>query len=122
MILAPGKLDALNADARDVMLVFMETGARPSELVNLRKDQIRLLAAIPHIRVEVLERDDNAPGRELKTEQSERDIPLVGLALDAMRRHPDGFARHFDKGDNLSATLMKHLKRHKLLPTPKHTA
>jgi hypothetical protein len=56
----------------------------------------------------------------LKTEHSERDVPLVGLALDAMRRHPDGIPRYFDKGANLSATLMKHFKKHKLLPSEKH--
>ena len=56
----------------------------------------------------------------LKTEHSERDIPLVGLALDAMRRHPNGFPRYFDKGSSLSATLMKHFGNHELLPTDKH--
>ena len=45
-----------------------------------------------------------AEGRVLKTEHSERDIPLVGLALAAMRRHADGFPRYFDKGSSLSAT------------------
>ena len=62
---------------------------RPSELVNLTKDRIKLDANIPHIRVEAQDRDDDTPGRELKTEQSERDIPLVGFALEGMRRHPD---------------------------------
>jgi len=46
---------------------------------------------------------------------------LQSAALDAMRRHPDGFPRYFDKGSNLSATLMKHFKKHKLLPSEKHT-
>jgi hypothetical protein len=57
----------------------------------------------------------------LKTEHSARDVPLVGMALDAMRRHPDGFPRYFDKGSNLSATLMKHFKKRELLPTEKHS-
>lgn len=92
----------------------METGARPSEIANLSKTKIVLDAPIPYIRIE-------AEGRLLKTEHSERDIPLIGLALDAMRRHPDGFPRYHDRGSNLSATLMKHFKRAKLLPTPKHS-
>lgn len=121
VILAPGNLDNLNEDARDIIFLVMETGARPSELVNLTKDRIRLDANIPYIRVEAQDRDDDAPGRELKTVQSERDIPLVGLALEAMRRHPEGFARYFDKADNFSAAANKHFKKHKLLPTPKHT-
>ena len=81
VILAPGKLDELNEEARDVVYVVMETGARPSEIVNLTAAQIVLDAPIPFIRI-------RAEGRVLKTEHSERDIPLVGLALDAMRRHP----------------------------------
>lgn len=121
VVLAPGKLDTLNDDARDMVYLIMETGARPSELANLSKDRIKLDADIPYIRVEALERDDDAPGRELKTVQSKRDIPLVGLALEAMRRHPDGFPRYFDKADNFSAAANKHFKKWKLLPTPKHT-
>jgi integrase len=112
-ILAPGKLDELNAEARDVVYVVMETGARPSEIVNLTKQRIVLDAEIPHIKIA-------AEGRLLKTEHSERDIPLVGLALDAMRRHSQGFPRYFDKGSSLSATLMKHFDKHGLLPTAKH--
>ena len=113
VVLAPGKLDELNDDARDVIYVVMETGARPSEIVNLTAPRIMLDADIPHIRIE-------AEGRILKTEHSERDIPLVGMALEAMKRHPDGFARYFDKGSSLSATLMKHFTKHGLLPTDKH--
>ena len=113
VILAPGKLDELNEEARDAVYAMMETGARPSEIVNLTAAQIVLDAPIPFIRI-------RAEGRVLKTEHSERDIPLVGLALDAMRRHPDGFPRYFDKGSSLSATLMKHFGKHELLPTDKH--
>jgi integrase len=75
---------------------------------------IALDAPIPHIRI-------MAEGRVLKTEQSEREIPLVGVALDAMRRHPSGFPRYFDKGSNLSATLQKHFKSRDLLPSDKHS-
>lgn len=109
VILAPGALDGLNDEARDVIYIVMETGCRPSEIVNLSKSRIKLDVDIPHIRVE-------AEGRLLKTEHSERDIPLVGMALEAMKRHPAGFPRYHDNGDNLSATIMKHLKKEKLLP------
>ncbi|EHR03237.1 tyrosine-type recombinase/integrase [Bradyrhizobium sp. WSM471] len=113
VILAPGNLDDLNDDARDVVYAVMETGARPSEIVNLTASRIMLDAEVPFIRIK-------AEGRVLKTEHSERDIPLVGYALEAMKRHPQGFARYFDKGSSLSATLMKHFDKHKLLPTEKH--
>jgi integrase len=114
VILAPSKLDDLNEEARDTVYAMIETGARPSEIVNLTAAQIVLDAPIPFIRI-------RAEGRVLKTEHSERDIPLVGLALDAMQRHSNGFPRYFDRGSNLSATLMKHFKRHGLLPSEKHS-
>jgi integrase len=114
IILADGALADLNDEARDIVLVAMETGARPSEIVNLSKARIRLTAGVPHIRIA-------AEGRLLKTDHSERAVPLVGMALEAMRRHPDGFPRYFDKGSNLSAAVMKHFKKHGLLPTPQHS-
>ena len=121
VILAPGNLDKLNDDARDIVYLLMETGARPSELANLTRERIKLDGKIPYISVEALERDDERRGRELKTVQSKRDIPLVGLALEAMRRHVDGFPRYFDRADNFSAAANKHFKKWKLLPTPKHS-
>ena len=114
VILAPGALDGLNDEARDVIYIVMETGARPSEIVNLSRSRIILDAEIPHIQIA-------AEGRLLKTELSERTIPLVGMALEAMRGHPAGFERYRDKGSNLSATLMKHFKRRELLPSPQHS-
>ena len=113
-ILAPGVLDGLNDEARDAVFIIMETGARPSEIVNLTKSRIVLDGQVPHIRIQ-------AEGRLLKTEHSERDIPLVGMALEAMKRHRNGFPRYFDKGSNFSAAVMKRLKKQKLLPTPKHS-
>ena len=113
-ILALGALDGLNDEARDVIYVMTETGARPSEIVNLTNSRIVLDGPIPYIRIE-------AEGRLLKPDHSARDIPLVGLALEAMKRHPRGFPRYADKGSMLSATLMKHFKSRKLLPTPKHS-
>jgi integrase len=114
MILADDALGDLNGEARDVVYVVMETGARPSEIVNLSKARIRLDAEIPHILIA-------AEGRLLKTEHSERAVPLVGRAFEAMRRRPNGFPRCFDKGSNLSAAVMKHFRKHKLLPTAKHS-
>jgi integrase len=113
-ILALGALDELNDEARDVIYVVMETGARPSEIVNLTKHRIVLDAPIPHIRIQ-------AEGRLLKTDHSERSIPLCGLALEAMKRHRNGFPRYYDKGSNLSAVVMKYFKKAKLLPTTKHS-
>jgi integrase len=113
VILPHGKFQFMNEEARDAIYVIMETGARPSEILNLSEQRIMLDGEIPYIRIE-------AESAELKTEYSERDIPLVGMALEAMRRHPKGFPRYFDNADSFSATAMKHFKKHKLLPSKKH--
>jgi hypothetical protein len=44
-----------------------------------------------------------ADGRKLKTEDSEREIPLLGVALAAMKLQPKGFPRYRDKSASLSA-------------------
>ena len=58
-----------------MLYVMIETGMRPSEIVNLRETAIHLDAPIPY--VEIL-----PDGRQLKTEDSKRQLPLVGVALD----------------------------------------
>lgn len=113
-ILAPGALDAMNAEERAIVLVMINTGARPSEIANLRRPRIILDSNIPHIQV----RPDD---RVLKTEFSYRDIPLVGIALEAMRQFRDGFPRYRDNGDALSAAVNKFFEDHGLRETPEHT-
>lgn len=112
--LQPGPIDALNPQARAIFLALIETGCRPSEIANLRASTIHLDADVPHISIEP-ER-----GLEIKTRSSIRKIPLVGVSLAALQAYPEGFPRYFDKPDVLSQTLMKWLKAHDLLPTPKH--
>jgi integrase len=113
-ILAPGALDRLNAEARAAVHVMINTGARPSEIINLRRPHIILDAEIPHIKV----RPDD---RVLKTEFSFRDLPLVGIALEAMRAFPDGFAHYYDKGDAFSAAVNKYFAGHGMKPTELHS-
>lgn len=55
-------------------------------------------------------------GRAVKTDQSKREIPLVGVVLMAMRVQPDGFPRYRDKAEVLSALepfrfSWKHIRR-----------
>lgn len=107
-------LAGLNPEARRVLLAMIETGARPSEIANLRPDGIRLDAAAPHIRIAP------AKGLEIKTRSSIREIPLVGVSLAAIAAQPEGFPRYFDRADSLSAVLMKYLRENGLLPSPAH--
>ncbi len=108
-ILANGALDDLNPEARRVVYLLCETGLRLSEACNLSAATIDLQSPVPHVRV-------RAEGRQLKTSQSQRDIPLVGVALMAMRHHPAGFPRYRDKADSLSAIINKVFSSKNLRP------
>jgi integrase len=118
-ILAAGALSRLNAEARAILLVLIETGARPSEICNLTADNIHLQEDVPHI-VIAPRRDPDNP-REIKTRSSIRSVPLVGVALVALKAFPAGFPRYADKGDSLSATLNKYLRENELFPSKDHT-
>lgn len=107
--LAEGALDALNNEARRVIYLIVETGVRLSEACGLTEKAIHLDGLIPYI--EVLDDD-----RETKTPGSVRFIPLVGVALMAMRAQPKGFPRYLDKADTLSATVNAFLTDNGLRP------
>jgi len=113
-IFAKGALDGLNEDGRLVLYIVADTGLRPSEVVNLTGNGIFLNAPIPHVSV-------LPEGRRLKTADSRREIPLVGAALAALKKRPQGFPRYRDKASNLSATVNKYLWENGLRPTKDHT-
>jgi integrase len=110
-----GALAGLNEEARLVLYVMVETGLRLSEIVNLRKNTIILDAPIPHVRI-------IADGRRLKTDDSEREIPLTGVALKALKMKPNGFPKYRDKATSLSATVNKYMMENGLRPTRDHSA
>lgn len=85
-----------------------------SEICNLMPEDIKLRVAVPHISIKPRQ------NRELKTSDSERDIPLVGVALVAMQACPEGFEHYRDKGELVSANLMKAFRNRNLLPTKNH--
>lgn len=119
VIFKPGALAGLNAEARGIVLVVAELGARPSEICNLVREMIVLDHEVPHLKIEP--RDDPDDPREIKTDASIRLVPLVGIALEVMKKHPDGFPRYKDKENSLSATLNKFFRENGLLPSPKHS-
>ena len=70
---------------------------------------------VPYISIRV--RTD----REVKTDTSERDIPLVGISLEAAKRAaPRAFSRYYDRNELVSANMMKNLRNRGLLETPNH--
>jgi len=113
-ILAPGAFKGLNEQAALIVYVLIETGCRPSEIGNLEEEDIVLGHAVPHIRIRPKEH------RQIKTRSSIREIPLVGVSLEAMKKAPTGFDRYRDKNNLLSASLMKAFKSRGLLPSAKH--
>jgi site-specific recombinase XerD len=89
-LLAPDVLAGLNGEARAILSVMINTGARPLEIIGLEPEHIRLEGNIPTIKI-------TAAGRALKTKYTERTIPLVGVSLEAIRLHPEGFPHYRDK-------------------------
>lgn len=113
-ILAEGALMGLNSEVRRTVMLIADTGLRLSEAVNLNATTIHLDCAIPYI--EVL-----PDGRHVKTEDSVREIPLVGVALAVMRLQPNGFPKYVDRGDAFSTEVNRYLTDCGLRQTPKHT-
>lgn len=113
-LLAPGKLDGLNPEAKAILLVMVNTGCRPSELAALSSNTIRLNANVPHIAIEPEE-------RQVKSKHAIRIVPLLGISLEAMRAFPQGFPRYRQNSASLSATVNKFLRENDLLETEEHT-
>lgn len=109
-ILAPGALDGMNEEARDILHICINTGCRPSEVCCVQPHQMHLQANVPHF--ELLEED-----RELKTAASIRNVVLLGIALEAMkRRHKaGGFPRYHGKNNTMTTVINKYLRENKLL-------
>ena len=99
-----GAMSSLNDEARDLTIVLIETGARPAEICGLTRRTIFLDANLPFIRI-------RPEHQELKTDQSERDVPLIGRALEVMRKYPNGFSRYRLNAGNYCATVNKALKK-----------
>jgi len=114
-ILKQGALDNLNEDGRLIIYTMVETGMRLGEVCNLRPQDIRIDDEVPH--VEVADRDD----RRQKTDYSIRRVPLVGVALWAMKQRQNGFPRYQDKADSASAIINKIMNKNNLRPTKRHT-
>ena len=113
-ILAPNVFKGLNREAALLCYALIEMGCRPSELANIAPENIRLDDEIPHIRIR------SSSKRALKSTASVREIPLIGVSLEAMKCAPNGFPHYQDRGYLLSQTLQKGFKIRGLLPTVSH--
>jgi integrase len=113
-LLAPNAMAGLNEEARAILLVMINTGARPSELAALTPECIKLDAEVPHISIEAVE-------RQLKSRNAKRVIPVLGVSHEALSAFPQGFPRYRGSSASLSATINKFLRKNGLLETDKHS-
>lgn len=102
MLLKDGGMDKLNLEARALIYITIETGMRLSEICNLTKDNIVLNHKHPHLHIE----DTQVA---VKSVDSVRRLPIVGVALMAFRAFPEGFPNYYDYADRASATINKFL-------------
>lgn len=113
-------LGGLNAQARQIVLMMINTGCRPSEIAGLKVKHIHLTKGAESIAL-------RADGRTLKTANSSRDMPLAGVSLSAAREAaqaatergagPDDWLfPRYAEGDTLSAVAGKYLRANDLLP------
>jgi integrase len=78
-----------NPELRAILAVMENTGLHAKEIVFLTEDDIKLAAPIPHLCVQ-----PNEHRSFLKTDNRIRKVPLLGVALDAMKKFPRGFPRY----------------------------
>lgn len=121
-ILGAGRLDNLNDQARRIVQIMINTGARPSEIAGTKLSHFDLTANIPLMYI--LPED-----RQLKNDHSRRAIPLVGISLEAARKAVIGaqkanrdevFPRYFGK-DKISAAVNSFFVDNGLKETPETT-
>ena len=114
-VLAPGATRKWRPELQLITLMLIETGSRPSEIINLRVEDFHMDEPVPYISIKA--RTD----REIKTDTSARDIPLVGIALEAAKRAaPRAFEHYQDRSELFSANMMKNFRNRGLFETPDH--
>ena len=112
-LLGENPLPGTNEEIRDVLIIMAETGAGPSEITGALPHHFRVYDEIPHIQIK-------EEGRKLKNKFRVRDLVLVGPALEAARRHPEGFSRYRNK-PGFSDAANGYLRENGLLPEAEHT-
>lgn len=114
VLLKSDVLKGLNAESRALIYMMADTGTRVAEITGLVRRDIRLDGTIPFIHIRSNER------RGLKTPHSDRQIPLVGAALYAAQRFPEGLSR-YSTADSASTQINKYFRHHGLNPSREHS-
>ena len=111
VFLKSGHLDGLPDELSILVRFLINTGARPSELIGLEIEDVNLQADIPHIHI----RKNGT--RSLKTEHSERQIPLLGVSLEAATEfvERDGWGKWLGKNMYATTAINKYFREQKLV-------
>ena len=116
-LLKPGPMSGLNSEARDIILISLETGCRQSEIHDLPAHRIFLNAPIPYM---MISHDEGQ--KEQKNNASVRPVPLMGVALAAMKRRAEhGFFPRYRGKRGYSAAANKYFRDAGLFPSQDHT-
>lgn len=108
-------LKDLDEEARNILFVCANIGARPIEIVNLEKEDICLDGDVPYVHIQPRK------GYSLKTKESERRLPLVGNVLSVFEKYNRGFKEYYSNSDKLSLNINKWLSSNNLRPTQGHS-
>ncbi len=121
-LLAHDAFGSTNEEAVLIFKILINTGLRPSEVIGAKLEHFKTTHDVPHISIE----EYRAEGfmRKLKTKWSAREVPLVGVSLDAAKRLValGGVKKYYLKSDQWSALINKELDEHELRETEQHTA
>jgi len=110
-LFAGNPLWSMDPECRAIVEICAELGARPKEIMTREPADIVLDAPIPHVKIR-----PNKHGRRLKTKSSERDLPLVGAALRAFQKYPNGFPRYREKTSSAITAINKYFRNNKIMP------
>ena len=98
VLLEPNALSGLKPGLEILVRMLINTGARPSELLGLEPADIDVTAAVPFIHIR------SNKTHALKTPHSERQIPMVGVSLEATKMLVAGGGWGKWQGKNMYAT------------------
>lgn len=117
IICAPGALIGLNDDFQVLFRLLVNTGMRPVEAIGLELGDVKLDAEIPHVHVR------KNVVRGLKTDHSERLLPLLGVSLEAAQSlvQQDGWGKRLGKNMYATSAINKRLRENGLVTDPKQS-
>lgn len=79
-------------EVKAFLLLSQNTGLGIKELAQMAPEDVVLEGDCPHLKIR-----KNKFRNYLKTKEREREIPLIGAALEAMKRFPNGFTEYTDE-------------------------